>query len=292
MNETTAMAPRIKRESQFAEVMRRLRKNKVAMVGGVIILIFVIAAVFAPLIAPYSYEEMDPSAILSGPSRAHIFGTDNLGRDLFSRLLYGARFSLSLGFLSVFFSQLVGIILGSIVGFYGGNLDNVVMRILDVIQSIPGTLFTIVIATVFGTGFFNTILALAVSQIPGAARTTRALVLTVRRSDYLEAAEACNCSDMRKITTHILPNILSFMIVNWTTMTAFMIMQASSLSYIGLGVQPPQPEWGAILTGARDYMRDYPHMLIAPCICIALTVLSLNLLGDGLRDAMDPKMRK
>lgn len=288
----TKVSPKKKKESQLKAILKRLAKNKLAMLGGVILILIVLAALFAPVLAPYSYDAMDTSHALEGPSRAHLCGTDNLGRDIFSRLLYGARYSLALGFVSVIVSQFFGIIIGSVVGFYGGTLEDVVMRILDVIQSVPGTLLTITVATVFGSGFANTILALAISHIPGSARSTRALVLSVRKNEYLEAAEACNCSDARKIATHILPNIISYMIVSMTTATAYTILQAASLSYIGLGVQPPQPEWGALLTGARDYMRDYTYMLIAPCICIALTVLSLNLLGDGLRDAMDPKMKK
>lgn len=281
-----------KRESLAKGVLKRLARNKLAMAGGIIMILIILAAIFAPWLTPYTYEEMDVLHILEGPSKAHICGTDIFGRDLFTRLLYGARYSLALGFVSVFVSQFFGIIIGSTVGFYGGQLENVVMRILDVIQSIPGTLLTITVATVFGSGFMNTVLALAISHIPGSSRTTRALVLSVRKNEYLEAAEACNCSDARKIFSHILPNIISFMIVSFATATAYTILQAASLSYIGLGVQPPTPEWGALLTGARDYVRDYTYLLVFPCICIALTVLSLNLLGDGLRDAMDPKMKK
>lgn len=281
-----------KKESQVKSVLRHLAKNKLAMAGGIIMIIMILAAIFAPFLTPYTYEQMDTAHILEGPSAAHLCGTDIFGRDMFTRLLYGARYSLALGFVSVFVSQFCGIIIGSVVGFYGGRLENVTMRVLDVIQSIPGTLLTITIATVFGSGFMNTVLALAISHIPGSSRTTRALVLSVRKNEYLEAAEACNCSDARKIFRHILPNILSYMIVGFATATAYTILQAASLSYIGLGVQPPTPEWGALLTGARDYVRDYTYLLIYPCICIALTVLSLNLLGDGLRDAMDPKMKK
>lgn len=281
-----------KKESLIKGVLKRLARNKLAMAGGIIMVIIILAAVFAPWLTPYTYEEMDVLHILEGPSKEHICGTDIFGRDLFTRLLYGARYSLALGFVSVFVSQFFGIIIGSTVGFYGGRLENVVMRILDVIQSIPGTLLTITVATVFGSGFMNTVLALAISHIPGSSRTTRALVLSVRKNEYLEAAEACNCSDARKIFSHILPNIISYMIVSFATATAYTILQAASLSYIGLGVQPPTPEWGALLTGARDYVRDYTYLLVFPCICIALTVLSLNLLGDGLRDAMDPKMKK
>ena len=281
-----------KKQSQIKSILKRLAKNKLAMAGAVILLVIVLAAVFAPLIAPYGYAEMDYAAILSPPSKAHICGTDNLGRDIFTRLLYGARYSLSLAFVSVVVSQFFGVIIGAVIGYYGGLVDDIAMRVIDVIQSIPGTLLTITVATVFGSGFVNTILALAISHIPGSSRTTRALVLSVRKNEYLEAAEACNCSDARKILTHIIPNIISYMIVSFTTASAYTILQAASLSYIGLGVQPPTPEWGALLTGARDYMRDYTYMLIFPTICIALTVLSLNLLGDGLRDAMDPKMKR
>ncbi|MDO4333987.1 MAG: ABC transporter permease [Eubacteriales bacterium] len=281
-----------KKQSQFLAILKRLGRNKLSVAGGVILILIILAAIFAPVLTPYSYDTMDSAHILEGPSRLHICGTDNLGRDIFCRLLYGARYSLALGFVSVIVSQFFGVIIGSVVGYYGGVLEDVVMRILDVIQSIPGTLLTITVATVFGSGFGNTILALAISHIPGSARNTRALVLSVRKNEYLEAADACNCSDVRKITTHILPNIVSYMIVSFITATAYTILQAASLSYIGLGVQPPTPEWGALLTNARDYMRDYTYMLIFPCIFIALTVLSLNLLGDGLRDAMDPKMKK
>ncbi|MBD5393169.1 MAG: ABC transporter permease [Lachnospiraceae bacterium] len=281
-----------KKESQLLSILKRLARNKLSVAGGIILLIIILGAVFAPLIAPYSYDAMDAQHILEKPSRLHICGTDNLGRDIFSRLLYGARYSLALGFVSVIVSQFFGVIIGSVVGYYGGVLEDAVMRVLDVIQSIPGTLLTITVATVFGSGFGNTILALAISHIPGSARNTRALVLSVRKNEYLEAADACNCSDIRKIVTHILPNIISYMIVSFITATAYTILQAASLSYIGLGVQPPTPEWGALLTSARDYMRDYTYMLIFPCIFIALTVLSLNLLGDGLRDAMDPKMKR
>lgn len=281
-----------KKESQLLSILKRLARNKLSVAGGSILLIIVLGAVLAPLIAPYPFDAMDSAHILEGPSRLHICGTDNLGRDIFSRLLYGARYSLALGFVSVIVSQVFGVIIGSVVGYYGGALEDVVMRVLDVIQSIPGTLLTITVATVFGSGFGNTILALAISHIPGSARNTRALVLSVRKNEYLEAADACNCSDTRKIATHILPNIVSYMIVSFITATAYTILQAASLSYIGLGVQPPTPEWGALLTSARDYMRDYTYMLVFPCIFIALTVLSLNLLGDGLRDAMDPKMKR
>lgn len=287
-----AVKQKKKKESQVLAILKRLSRNKLSVVGGIIMILMILAAIFAPVIAPYSYQAMDGAHILEGPSRLHLCGTDNLGRDILSRLLYGARYSLALGFISVIAAQFFGVIIGSVVGFYGGALENVVMRMLDIIQSVPGTLLTITVATVFGSGFVNTVLALAISHIPSSARTTRALVLSVRRNEYLEAAEACNCSDARKIFSHILPNIISYMIVSFITATAYTILQAASLSYIGLGVQPPTPEWGALLTNARDYMRDYTYMLIFPCICIALTVLSLNLLGDGLRDAMDPKMKK
>lgn len=292
MSQAKTSGKKRKKESQLLSILKRLARNKLSVAGGIILVIIVLAAIFAPLLTPYAYDAMDSAHILEGPTKLHICGTDNLGRDIFSRLLYGARYSLALGFVSVIVSQFFGIIIGSVVGYYGGVLEDIVMRILDVIQSIPGTLLTITVATVFGSGFMNTILALAVSHIPGSARNTRALVLSVRKNEYLEAADACNCSDARKIVTHILPNIISYMIVSFITATAYTILQAASLSYIGLGVQPPTPEWGALLTNARDYMRDYTYMLIFPCIFIALTVLSLNLLGDGLRDAMDPKMKK
>ena len=273
-------------------IMRRLARNKLSVAGLILFSIIMLIALLAPWIAPYPYAEMNSHRVLEGPSADHWLGTDHLGRDVLSRLMIGARYSLTLGILSVLGANVIGILIGALAGFYGGIREEVIMRILDIVQSIPNTLLTITVATVFGAGFMNTILALSVAFMPNVARGVRSVVISIRNNEYLEAAEASNCSTARKILTHILPNSMSYIIVNFTMMTAFAILLATSLSFIGLGVQPPTPEWGAMLIGARNHIRDHAYLLIFPGICIGLTVLSLNLLGDGLRDAMDPKLRK
>ena len=280
-----------KKESQVKSVLRHLAKNKLAMAGGIIMIIMILAAIFAPFLTPYTYEQMDTAHILEGPSAAHLCGTDIFGRDMFTRLLYGARYSLALGFVSVFVSQFCGIIIGSVVGFYGGRLENVTMRVLDVIQSIPGTLLTITIATVFGSGFMNTVLALAISHIPGSSRTTRALVLSVRKNEYLEAAEACNCSDARKIFRHILPNILGQQVVNISSAIPAAIFLEAYLSFIGLGIKSPMTSWGQLCQVGSEFYRLYPYQLFIPGVFISVTILAFYLFGNCLRDALDPHLR-
>lgn len=235
---------------------------------------------------------MDMTAVASGPSLAHLCGTDDLGRDIFSRLLFGGRYSLTMGIFSISISVMFGVIIGSIAGYFGGQVDNVIMRVLDVIQSLPGMLLTIVISAVLGAGYVNTILALSVNGIPGQARMLRAQMLRVRDSEYIEAAQSINCSKFRIIVKHLIPNSFSPLIVQATMGVANMIIMAAGLSFIGLGVQPPAPEWGAMLSGARQFIRSSPHMVIFPGLAIAITILALNLMGDGLRDALDPKLKR
>lgn len=283
---------RRKKEGQFTLVMKRLSKNKVAMAGLVIILLLFLAALLAPVIMPYGYEEMDMLNRFAPPSLKHLCGTDEMGRDIFSRLLYGARASLELGFLATIFSTAVGMLIGSIVGYFGGIVDTTVMRLVDILQAIPGVLLAIAISACLGSGFFNTILALSIGGIPMTVRLLRGSIMGVRKMEYLEAAQTINCSVPRLIMKHILPNSISPIIVSVTMGIGNTILMAASLSYIGLGVQPPTPEWGVMLSGARTYMRDYPHMVLFPGLAIALVVLSLNMLGDGLRDALDPKLKQ
>ena len=278
--------------AEFKRIMKQMRKNKMAMLGLIIFLIELILLVLAPLIIPYDYTAMDIMAIQQGPSAQHWFGTDELGRDIFSRILYGGRYSVTMGLISVAISTTIGMAIGAVAGYFGGQVDNIIMRILDVIQSLPAMLLTIVISAALGSGYFNTILALSVNGLPASARMLRAQMMKVRDSEYIEAAVSINCSRFRIITSHLIPNSLSANIVQATMAVANMIVMAASLSFIGLGVQPPTPEWGAMLSGARQFIRQCPHMVIAPGMAIAITILALKLLGDGLRDALDPKLKR
>lgn len=293
MAETTmAVKPvKLKKQSEFVRVFKELSKNQTAMLGLIILLIEVILAILAPVIAPYDYMEMDIVAAQQGPSLAHWFGTDELGRDIFSRVLYGARYSISMGVLAVLISTTIGMTIGSIAGYFGGQVDNIIMRLLDIIQSLPAMLLSIVLSAVLGPGYFNTILALSVNGMPASARMLRAQMMKVRGNEYIEAAQSINCSKFRIILRHMIPNSFSPNIVQATMAIAHMIVMAASLSFIGLGVQPPTPEWGAMLTGARQFIRQCPHMVIFPGLAIAVTVLAVNLMGDGLRDALDPKLK-
>lgn len=283
---------RRKRESNAVRVLRQLSYNKAAMLGAAILVIEVILALLAPVIAPYSYNTITMEIAYQGPSAAHLFGTDDMGRDILSRILIGAKYSLGMGILAVLFGMFLGSIVGSIAGFFGGKVDNIIMRILDIIQSLPSMLLVIVLSAVLGSGFFNTILALSISGIPGNARLLRAQMLKIRENEYIEAAKSINCSKFRIIVKHLLPNAFSPMIVSGTMGIASMITAAAGLSFLGLGVQSPTPEWGAMLSFSRQFIRSSPHMVIFPGLAIAITVLSLNLMGDGLRDALDPRLKR
>ena len=288
---TVVKTARPKKQSEFVRVFKELRKNSTAMLGLCILLVEIILVILAPVIAPYDYTAMDIVAAQQGPSAAHWFGTDELGRDIFSRVLYGGRYSISMGVLAVMISTTVGMTIGAIAGYFGGKVDNILMRLLDVIQSLPAMLLSIVLSAVLGPGYFNTILALSVNGMPASARMLRAQMMKVRGNEYIEAAQSINCSKFRIIVRHMIPNSFSPNIVQATMSIAHMIVMAASLSFIGLGVQPPTPDWGAMLTGARQFIRQCPHMVIFPGLAIAVTVLAVNLMGDGLRDALDPKLK-
>lgn len=288
---TVVKTARPKKQSEFVRVFKELRKNSTAMLGLCILLVEIILVILAPVIAPYDYTAMDIVAAQQGPFAAHWFGTDELGRDIFSRVLYGGRYSISMGVLAVMISTTVGMTIGAIAGYFGGKVDNILMRLLDVIQSLPAMLLSIVLSAVLGPGYFNTILALSVNGMPASARMLRAQMMKVRGNEYIEAAQSINCSKFRIIVRHMIPNSFSPNIVQATMSIAHMIVMAASLSFIGLGVQPPTPEWGAMLTGARQFIRQCPHMVIFPGLAIAVTVLAVNLMGDGLRDALDPKLK-
>jgi peptide/nickel transport system permease protein len=282
----------VKKQNQFAVVAIRLSQNSSAVIGFIVASILVVMAVFAPLIAPYTYAELNIAQARSAPSAQHIFGTDELGRDIFSRIVYGSRFSLSIGVLAVLVGASVGMLLGAFAGYFGKVVDDVIMRLMDVLQSIPGILLAIAISVVLGPGLFNSMLALSVGGIPMSCRLTRAAVLGVRHQEYLEAATSINASTPRIILRHVLPNSFAPLLVSATMSIGNVIMASAMLSFIGLGVQPPTPEWGSMIAGGRSLIRTCPWMVTFPGIFIMLAVLSLNMFGDGLRDALDPKLKK
>jgi peptide/nickel transport system permease protein len=280
-----------KKQSEFAAAMIRLRKNKSAMIGLTIFLVLVVLALLAPYISPYQYAKLDLAEKLQGPSLKHWLGTDEMGRDVYSRIIYGGRYSLAVGVVATMVALFFGIIVGAIAGFYGGHVDNSIMRFLDIFQSIPMLLLSIVIATALGNGFDKTIMALSIAQIPDYARQMRASILRVRGVEYIEAANAIGCGTFRQIWRYVLPNSFAPLLVSATMGVAGTILMTASLSYLGLGIQPPTPEWGAMLSSAKIYIRHYPYLLIFPGMAIGATVLGLNMFGDGLRDALDPRLK-
>ncbi|RUA07144.1 MAG: ABC transporter permease [Fusobacteria bacterium] len=282
-----------KKRSQLAEVWRRLKKNNMAMVGIGILSIIVLLAIFADIIAPYDSVAIKQNLgeRLQGPSSAHIFGTDEYGRDMFARLIHGARVSLQVGILAVGIAIVLGGILGAVAGYYGGVLDNVVMRIMDVFLAVPSILLAIAIVSALGPSLMNLMFAISISSIPGYARIVRASVISIRDQEFVEAAKAIGADDFRIIFKHIIPNALAPVIVQGTLGVAGAILSTAGLSFIGLGIQPPAPEWGAMLSGGRQYLRYAPHVTTIPGIAIVITILALNLVGDGLRDALDPRLK-
>lgn len=280
-----------KKNGQFSMTMKRLLHNRAATIGLIVFCLIVILAVLAPVIAPYNYAEMNMQEKNALPSLQHLCGTDDFGRDIFSRLLWGARYSISLGVCSQFFQLTVGIFLGCIAGYFGGKIEQLIMRCCDIFEAIPNLLLAIIISSALGTGFINTIIALGIGHIASTCRMIRAQFLPLREQEFVEAELSINCSKPRLIFKHMLPNAISPVIVQTTMGIGGCITTAAGLSYLGLGVQPPTPEWGAMLTAAKGYIRYYPHMLLFPGLCIAIVVLALNLFGDGLRDALDPKLK-
>ncbi len=280
------------RRSQLAETWKRLRKNKLALAGLILLLFLVLVAIFADLIAPYPFDKQNYDAVLQKPSWEHLMGTDEYGRDILSRVIHGSRISLRVGFISLTAGALVGCILGAIAGYFGGRTDNLIMRANDILNGIPRIVLAIAIASAFKPGLTSALVAIAVSSVPNFARVVRAATMTVRDQEYVEASRSLGASHARIIVSHIFPNILAPIIVQATLGIGTAILLCASLSFLGLGVQPPIPEWGAMLSSARSFMRDYPYMVIAPGLAIMLTVLALNLFGDGLRDALDPKLKK
>jgi len=288
---STGKPLKVEKTSLFLETMQRMLKSPGSKVGTTLFLLIVLASVCAPLIAPYAPNAMDLKNMFSPPSSSHWLGTDGLGRDMLSRLLYGGQYSLSLGISASLFGAFFGVILGSIAGYFGGKTETLIMRLMDIWSSIPGMLLCILISAVLGAGFFNTVMALSIGGVPEVVRYIRAQILKERSKEYLEAAEAINCSKVSIMFRHLLPNVIQPVLVNVTMGIGMVITMAAALSYIGLGVQPPTPEWGALLSAGRAHILNYPHLIMFPGLVIAITVFAVNLMGDGLRDALDPKLR-
>lgn len=282
-----------KKRSPWLEVWQRLKRNKMAMAGLFILSAIVLVALFADVIADYDTVVIAQNLKdrLQGPSAQYWLGTDEFGRDIFARIIHGARVSLMVGVLSVGIAIVAGGGLGAMAGYYGGKLDNTIMRIMDIFLAVPSILLAIAIVSALGANLINLMLAISISSIPTYARVVRASVLTIRDQEFVEAARAIGASDSRIIFRHIIPNALSPVIVQGALGVAGAILSTAGLSFIGLGIQPPEPEWGAMLAGGRQYLRHAWHVTTFPGVTIMLTILALNLLGDGLRDALDPRLK-
>ena len=279
------------RKASFVEFWRRLLKSTSSKIGFALLLAIVLICLIGPFLTPYSITQIDATLMKAPPSLAHPLGCDTMGRDMLARIMVGGRYSLLLGFAGALFSSVLGIILGVTAGYFGGITEDIIMRFMDIWSALPGMMLCILVSAAMGSGLFPTILALAVGGIPGAVRMERGQVLGERTKEYIEAAESINCSKATIMFKHLLPNTIQPMIVNMTMSIGGVIGMAASLSYIGLGVQPPTPEWGAMLSEGKAYIQTAPTMLLVPGLAIALVIFSINLLGDGLRDALDPKMR-
>lgn len=281
---------RRKQVGSLPYIWSKVSKNRGAMVGMCLVAFILIMSFLSPYIMK-DFTQIDMLNRFSLPSWEHPFGTDELGRDMMARAFYGARFTLAIGVGAVIISTIFGVLIGSIAGYFGGMLDTILMRCLDVVQSCPPLILAIALATVIGAGVKGAILAIGIANIPVFARLMRANILTIRSSEYIEAAVSIKCSTPKIILRHVIPNALSPLIVQISMSLATAGLNASSLSFLGLGVSEPNPEWGAMISSARTFIREYPHLVIIPGIFIMATVLSLNMIGDALRDALDPKLK-
>lgn len=293
LDQYTVSMTEYKKQSQWKEVWRRLKKNRSAMAGLVVILIICLIAIFADLLANYEVDAITQniSIKLQAPSAEHWFGTDEFGRDIFARCIHGSRVSLMMGLLSTVLSFSIGLILGAVAGYYGGVVDSVIMRIMDMLLCIPSILLALVIVAALGTSIPNLLLAITIGNAPSFARMIRASIITVANQEYIDAARICGTRDRRIILHHIIPNTMGPIIVQATMSVAGCITATAGLSFVGMGIQAPRPEWGAMLSAGREFMRYHPHLVIIPGLFIVVTALSINLFGDGLRDAMDPRLK-
>ncbi|NLJ58186.1 MAG: ABC transporter permease [Tissierellia bacterium] len=283
-----------KKRSIASEVWRNYKKSPSAMAGLIVIFIIIVVAIIAQIVYDYDVDivQQDIMNRLKEPSSEHLFGTDQYGRDVLIRVLYGAKYSLSVGIVSVAISCLLGSSLGLIAGYYGGLVENIILRACEIFMGIPSILLGIAIMSAFGQSLLVLMFAIGLVYVPMFARTARAAVLPVREQEYIEAAKVSGVSDLRIIFTHVLPNSMSPIIVQITMGVANGILTASSLSFLGLGVPVPAPEWGAMLSSGREFIRDYSYLTFFPGLAIMITVLAFNLMGDGLRDALDPKLKQ
>lgn len=288
-----------KRRGLWAEAWRRFKKNKLALVGMsfiILLLVIAISTIVIDLVTNKSFYnahviKQNLRMRLKGPSKGHIFGLDEFGRDIFLRMLWAVRYSLFMGVFAIMFSVIVGGVFGSIAGYYGKVTDNVIMRFMDILLAVPSMLLATAIVAALGTSLVNVLIAIAISYVPAFARTVRASVLTVKDQEYIEAAKAVGASDFRIIFKYILPNAMAPLIVQATLGVAGAILSIAGLSFLGLGIQPPTPEWGSMLSSARAYIREGWHITVIPGLGIMLTILALNIMGDGLRDALDPRLK-
>ncbi|MDO4547151.1 MAG: ABC transporter permease [Clostridia bacterium] len=291
--------PGRKRRTLWQDAWRRFKKNKLAIISALFIILLALIAVGTIIVDIADGENFYRTKVikqnlrgkLDEPSWEHIFGLDEFGRDMFLRMLWGIRYSLFMGAAAIIISTIVGCTIGAIAGFYGGISDNALMRFMDVLLAIPSMLLATAIVAALGPGLVNVLIAISISYIPTFARTVRASVLTVKDQEFIEAARAVGASNFRLITKYILPNAMAPLIVQATLGVAGAILSIAGLSFLGLGIQPPTPEWGSMLSNARTYIRDAWHITIIPGLGIMLTILALNLVGDGLRDALDPKLK-
>ena len=280
-----------KKTNQMKEIWRRFRKSKTAMLGLCLLIFVLCIAIFADVITPYENAISQSANRLDGPSAAHIFGTDELGRDLFARIVHGSRYSLLIGVSTSILALVIGGLLGAIAAYYGGWVDNIIMRLTDVVMTVPPILLSLAVVAALGGSLRNLLIAITISCVPSMLRLVRSVVLGVVDEDYIEAARSYGASDMRIILKYVIPNALGPIIVTTTMNVANMILSAAGLSFLSLGVQPPAPEWGALLSDAKTYMFTAPPLLYIPGIFIVIAALSFNLAGDGLRDALDPKLK-
>lgn len=279
------------KHSQWGDVFRRLRRNKLAMFGLILVVVIVLMSVFANFLTPYSPSAQVYSDRFMYPCKEHILGTDNYGRDLWTRILYGGRVSLLVALISTTIGIVVGGLIGATAGYFGGLYDSIVMRIIDIIMAIPVLLLAVALSAALGTGVINTGVAVGLSSITGGARILRSTVISIRDQQFVEAARSNGAGHWWIIMRHVLPNTVAPLIVDASLKIGMSILQISSLSFIGLGIQAPTPEWGSILADGRQYIRDFWPLVTFPGISIVMTLLGFNLLGDGLRDALDPKLK-
>lgn len=296
MQEKIESAPQLK--TSFQDFWYSFRQNRGAIIGMCIIVIFILIAIFAPWIAPHDPKIIYEGKYLSPPfwqdnhESQFFLGTDDLGRDMLSRLIYGARISVGVGFLVTVFSLIAGTLIGLLAGYRGGKTDVIVMRLIDILMSLPSILLAIVVVAILGTGLFNAVIAVSIIKIPSFVRLVRASVIVEKEKDYVVASRSFGANGFRQAFINIFPNVLAPLIVQSTLAFSDGILDIAALGFLGLGAQPPLPEWGTMLVSAKNFFQSSPYIVALPGICILIVVLGFNLLGDGLRDALDPRLKK